>query len=151
MLSYIKQKIKDRFDMKTYNVGILQDQAYRALKKQTNLILADYNITSFDWAILGLLFESSAGINAIDLAEEIGVSQAFISKVLKRLKSIKYIEIKKGEDARYKKIYLSELGMSKVLEIEPMLKKGMRPLIKGVSVTDLYSYINVLKKIAENS
>ena len=151
MLKYIKQKLKDRFDMKTYNVGILQDQVYRILKKQTNYILIDYKLTSFEWAILGILFESKEGENAIDLAEEIGVSQAFISKVLKNLKSNKYIELKKEKDARYKKIYLSDFGRARVLYIEPILKKEMKVLLKDISLTDLYSYINTLKKISENA
>ena len=151
MLKYIKQKIKDRFDMKTYNVGILQDQVYRILKKETNLILVDYDITSFDWAVIGILFESKDGENAVDLAEEIGVSQAFVSKVLKKLQKSKYIELKKETDGRYKKIYLSPFGRESVEKIEPVLKQKMKVLLKNIDLTDLYGYVNTLKKISENA
>ena len=151
MLKYIKQKIKDRFDMKTYNVGILQDQVYRILKKETNLILVDYEITSFDWAVLGILFESKDGENAVDLAEEIGVSQAFVSKVLKKLEKSKYIELKKETDGRYKKIHLSSFGRERVEKIEPVLKQKMKVLLKNIDLTDLYGYVNTLKKISENA
>ena len=151
MLKYIKQKLKDRFDLKTYNVGILQDQVYRILKKQTNVILKDYDLTSFEWAVLGILFESKEGENAVDLAEEIGVTQAFVSKVLKKLKVNKYIELKREEDGRYKKIHLSNYGRESVLQIEPILKEKMKVLLKDIVITDLYGYVNTLKKILENS
>ena len=151
MLKYIKQKIKNKFDMKSYSVGILQDQVYRILKNQTNLILESYELNSFDWAILGMLYESSEGENAIDLAKEKGVSQAFISKVVKKLYKNKYIIIKKEKDTRYKKIHLSELGKDKVTEIEPILKQKMRLLLTGIEVHEMYGYITTLKKISENS
>ena len=70
---------------------------------------------------------------------------------MKNLKSNKYIELKKEKDARYKKIYLSDFGRARVLYIEPILKKEMKVLLKDISLTDLYSYINTLKKISENA
>ena len=42
MLDYIKNKIKEKFDMKTYSIGLLQAQVYRTLKIETNEILKDY-------------------------------------------------------------------------------------------------------------
>ena len=151
MLNYIKQKLKDKFDMKTYNVGLLQAQVYRTLKKQTNEILKDYTLTTFDWAVLGILYESKDGENAINLAQEIDVSQAFISKVLKKLEVAKYIEIKIEEDARYKKIFLTNIGRRNLEKIEPILKQKMKVLLKDIALTDLYGYINTLKKIVANT
>ncbi len=151
MLNYLKQKLKERFDMKTYNVGLLQDQVYRTLKKQTNEILKDYNLISFDWAILGILYESKDGENSINLAEEIGVSQAFISKVLKNLELKKYLLLKTESDARYKKVFLTEIGRKNVEKIEPILKNKMKLMLNDNPITDLYGYINTLKKIHLNS
>lgn len=154
MLNYIKQKLKERFDMKTYNVGILQAQVYRILKKETNIILKEYNLTSFDWALLGILYESKDGEYAVNLAEEIDVSQAFVSRIIKKLQKEKIIEIKKrnvDSDARFKKIYLTNSGKLNVEKIEPTLKAKMKKLLKDISLTDLYGYINTLKKISENS
>ena len=151
MLQYIKQKLKERFDMKTYNVGILQDQVYRILKKETNVILIDFNLTSFDWALLGILYESKDGEYAVNLAEEINVSQAFISRIIKKLIKENYVEVKKSQDARFKNIYLTHKGNAHVEKIEPILKNKMKKLLKDITLTDLYGYINTLKKISENS
>ncbi len=151
MLNYLKQKLKEHFAMKTYSVGILQAQVYRALKKETNDILKDYSLSSFDWALLGILSESKQGENAVDLSDELDVSQAFISKIIKKLLKEEYIEIKKEKDARFRKIFLTEFGRKNLEKIEPILKNKMKVLLKGVVLTDLYGYVNTLKKIAENS
>jgi DNA-binding MarR family transcriptional regulator len=135
----------------TYTSGLLQAKAYRALKKWTTNALKSRNISTIDWALLGLLYEKRSGYRPSELASELGVEAPFITALVTKLKKQHYVESKRDtKDTRVKCICLTAEGSEFVQQTETFLRSAMRPLIHDISIGDIISYLIVLEKIIEN-
>ncbi len=131
-------RLKQRKGWMTYNLGLIQAKSFRILNAHTTHCLVPFDLTSIEWALLGLLHDSSASLPAKHLADELGVEPSFISELLKKLVAKKYIEIEAdAEDARTKKICLSPAGKKLMPVVEKALHAGMRPLFKGLRIMDI--------------
>jgi DNA-binding MarR family transcriptional regulator len=151
MSGIIKKISTARRNRTTYTSGLLQAKAYRALKKWTTSALKSRNIATIDWALLGLLYEKKSGYRPGELAFELGVEAPFITALVTKLKKQGYVESKRDtKDTRVRCICLTKEGMEFVQDTEPFLREAMRPLIKGISIDDVISYLIVLEKIIEN-
>ncbi len=136
----------------TYRIGLLQAKAYRALKQYTTKALAHLDISTVEWAFLGLLFDEPNGLRASEAALELGVEAPFITVLHKKLGKKKLVEAKQDEhDTRAKVLFLSKEGRRFVEETEIYLRGKMRPLVRGTSMKDILAYISVLQTIEENS
>ena len=136
----------------TYRVGLLQAKTYRALKQYTTAALAHLDITTVEWAFLGLLYDAPKGMRASEAAAELGVEAPFITVLHKKLGKKKLVEAKQDEnDTRAKVLFLSKEGRAFVAETEIYLRDKMRPLVSGSSMRDILAYISVLQTINKNS
>jgi DNA-binding MarR family transcriptional regulator len=135
----------------TYRVGLLQSKAYRILKQHTDKKLTPFEISSTHWAFLGLLFDAKTGMRPSVIAEELGVEAPFVTRLLNEF--IKKGFVKKSadpKDSRSTLLGLTEKGRTQVAKIEKHLRAEIAPLIAGVSLSDLLSYLEVLSQIIEN-
>ncbi len=145
----IQNVVKNR---KTYRAGLLQARVYRAFKGYTQDKLSTYNISTIEWALLGLLADNQDGMRHGVLAEALGVESPFITVLVARLKKLKLIDVKADEkDSRAKIFYLTSKGADFVPKVETFLRDEMRPLVTGIPKEDLVTYLSVLEKINENS
>lgn len=151
-MSGIIQKIKAAFNNRTtYRIGLLQAKAYRVLKQHTGKNLQHKNISTIQWAFLGLLNDFQDGVRANIAASELGVEAPFVTEMFRGLKEKKLVEAKPDPtDSRAKLLCLTEEGKKFVSLTEAELRSQMRFLVKGVSANDLTSYLTVLEKIVEN-
>jgi MarR family transcriptional regulator for hemolysin len=137
---------------KTYKIGLLQTKAYRILKQHTDDLLNHLEITSTEWAFLGLLYDHDTGIRAMDAASELGVEAPFVTVLVKKLEKQSLVETEEDKnDSRVKRICLTLSGRKFVQETEEYLRKEMRVLIKGGNISDISSYITVLELIIQNA
>ncbi len=135
----------------TYQVGLLQTKAYRALKGHTDAALESSGITSVHWALLGLLRDNPSNFRASDAAMELDVEAPFVTRMLAELTKKKLVESSQDpRDNRAKIVCLTKMGKKFVDETERMLRSAVRPLILGVSAGELADYLVVLEKIIKN-
>ena len=134
----------------TYQVGLLQAKAYRALKQKTAEILEPYEITTFEWAFLGLLNDNTS-LRQKEAAQELGVEPPFVTQMLRSLKTKDFIIEKKDEkDTRVKNIFLTPKGKQFVQDVEPIVRQQIHPLISGITTSEMLDYLMVLAKISKN-
>jgi DNA-binding MarR family transcriptional regulator len=137
----------------TYNVGLLQAKAYRILRKETTIALKGTGISTIDWAFLGLLYESkNIGMRSKDAAAELGTKPPFITERSKVLEKKGLIVVKEHEtDARTNVICITEKGRVFLKQTEKKVREHMERTIKGISRSDILSYLAVLNGIVDNS
>jgi len=138
----------------TYRAGLLQAKAYRILKSRTNKELLGFaeGISSIHWALLGLLHDNPSGLRPREAALELGVEPAFVTTLVSDLKKKGLVESSVDEaDSRAKRISITRSGENFLATIEPKLRGAMRPLIAGISMSELAAYLVVLEKIVYNA
>lgn len=152
-MSGLFKKIQSASHNRTsYRVGLLQAKAYRILKNYTGKLLAAYELSTVDWALLGLLHDHPKGMRSSILAQELGVEAPFITSLFGKLNTMGLVESKRDEkDSRAKILSLTAKGASSVEKIEKELRSAMKPLLSGSSIGDLLSYVSVLETIIENA
>ncbi len=135
----------------SHGVGLMQSKAYRVLKRHTNAALQKYNLSSVQWAMLGLLSKNPDGMRLKSAAAELGVEAPFLTVLSDELSKEGYTKtVTDSTDSRAKVLLITVTGRNFVRETEPHIRSAMRPLLRDVGFTDLLAYLHVLEKIVEN-
>lgn len=147
------QKLKElKGDLTTYGIGLLQAKAFRILKQETNEALKKYNISSVDWALLGVLHEHADGLRLSEIASILGVEAPFVTQTMESVLAQGLIEkTSPHNDARVKILKLTDKGRQLVPEIETHARNQMRHLLHGATARDVLAYRKILKVIIDNS
>lgn len=135
----------------TYRTGILQARAWRNLRHFMAAALKDYDLSSTEWSLLGVISEEAAngGIRVSDLAKLLDVETSFVTNSLKKLKERGYIAYGYDEDdARVRLIIGTSKCMRDVQKIEQQMRAKMADWLKDVGPIELLQYIAVLEKIS---
>lgn len=149
LLKKIQHAVNNRT---TYKAGLLQAKVYRALKTYTGEKIAKHDISTIDWALLGLLFDNVEGMRAKALADELGVEAPFVTVLISKLQKKNLVATKPDlKDSRAKNIHLTAKGKQFVPKVEAGLYQEMKVFIEGIPKSDMLSYISVLEQINENS
>ena len=136
----------------TYQVGLLQIKAYRILKQHTAGVLSQFDITTVEWGLLGLLNENPKGMRLNVLAHELGVAASFISQMTSRLKKTQYFEHREDPaDSRAKIIMITKEGKMFVDKAERYLREASKSLLRDVPAKDILAYLSVLESIIKNA
>jgi DNA-binding MarR family transcriptional regulator len=139
-------------NISTYRVGLLQAKAYRILKQNTAKLLEPQDLSTLDWALIGILYDSKEGRRMSTLASLLGVEPPLITRMIMRLEKKEIVRQKKDyEDVRAKVVTITSEGQRIVKKTEKILRAGTKELFHGVSIKDLLYYIFVLEKIVENN
>ena len=144
-------KVCFTMQMKTYQFGLNYANSYRALKGRTNKMLAPFDINAFEWALLGLLYDTEDGLRVTRLAEELCVSKAMISKTCRGLKAKQLLE--QGEAASGDKravVYtLTQRARLQIPNIERTLRSEFKKIFKGMNTIDLLMFYKSFKKVSK--
>jgi len=144
--------MKQLSDFSTYETGILQARAYRNLRHFIARTLKDYELTSTQWSILGVICEETknGGIRVSNLAKMLDVEASFVTNMIKQLIKSGYAEHTYDEDdGRVRLIIGTDKAQLKAAEIERHMRKEMHIWLKDVDDKELGHYINVLGKISK--
>lgn len=133
----------------TYQVGLLHSRAYRNLNNFMTDQLAAIGLTPPKWALLGILYDSGA-VPLHVLADALGVSPAFVSRLIKELASDEMVHVG-GEviDQRTKAAVITRKGRDRVDRMEIRLRKNLREYTAEVGSEDLQAYLKVLRAFAD--
>jgi DNA-binding MarR family transcriptional regulator len=135
----------------TYTAGMLQTRAYKILVEETSLVLAPLGISTTEWAMLGLLLEIGS-TRPKHIAKFVGVEPPFVTVMATHLKKCGWVtEMTDAKDSRAKLLSITEKGKAFVRKTEVHVRNQMRPLVSGVSPSDLLGYLAVLESIIKNS
>jgi len=137
--------------MNSYDFGLLHTSAFKGLKGFTSSLLKPYKLTTYQWALLGVLYEQSTGLGTTQLAKALNVSKPFVTKAVQSLIKTHWVE-KSGAvetDMRATRFVLTQVARTEVPLIEAQLKSEMKKRLSGISKIKLYAYISVLKHISE--
>ncbi len=151
-MNLIKRLISYKKKFSTYSIGLLQAKSYRILKKKTTAFLSVYDLSTVDWALLGILYETSEEtLYLIDIADALGVKPPFVTRIIAELQKRGLVTIEKSNvDSRAKNIHLTKEGSSLVVTIERKLRVVSRTWITGVSPLDFLAYMRVLEAISQS-
>lgn len=140
-------------DLTTYQAGVYQARAFRALKHMKNHILEPYDMTMMQWLVLGLIIDSGDnGIRTTRLAEQLDTTQAFITNTVNALETKKMIRRERdSQDSRAHCVVFNQEKNELVIQIEEKMRKELRNTIyKKVTPEELRIYMNVLAKFADH-
>jgi DNA-binding MarR family transcriptional regulator len=134
--------------LNTYDVGLVQAQAYRALSIYMVECLRPFKLNVTEWAALGRVCDSGE-MRMSDLAAQLGVSVPRSIFLVARLERAGYVA-RSGDshDRRVVRIACTPIGRAKKEQIEPIIRENMRHYMLGVKPRDLAAYIKVLQFLA---
>lgn len=148
---YLTNLVSEKAGLTTYDMGLLQAKAFRILKNRTTDILKPYDISTVDWAMLGLLSQKLEGVGVMQLAGELGVEAPFVTELVKNLEKKGLVQKRVLEtDKRNKSIVLTKAGERFVEKTEEVVRGKIKGLLSGSSISDILGYRKVLKTIIEN-
>lgn len=138
--------------MKTYEIGLHLANSYRALKGRTNKILKEFEISAFEWALLGLLNESDSGLRVSIIAEKLFVSKAMVSKTCRKLADQALITQAKNfeKDKRAVAYTLTSTGNELLLVAEKKLRGEFKSILNKTSKIDLLLFYKTSSRISKN-
>lgn len=122
----------------------------RMHKKLFGFKLKDIGIHRSAHVIL-LSVEQSGGVPSQKaLAENLGITPAAVTGMLKKLEKSGYIERKCAEDSRYNVVKVTERGAKILEETKKAFREVDRSLFEGFSDSEIESYIRCQEKIKAN-
>ena len=121
-----------------------------ALLNTRSADLKKYDLTPVQSETL-LFYVSNPGASILDLKEYLDISHQAARNLIERLKvkNLVYAETS-SEDARYKKIYLTELGENNCDKLTWMGSHVGQNLLRDVSETERQELLRLLLKINDN-
>lgn len=138
-------------ELKTYQVGVIEAAAHRALRQHKDELLSGYDLSGVEWYLIGTVADSGkTGIRATDLAKMLGTTMGFLTKTVALLEA-KGILIRKAnaKDARSNYIALNPKYRRTLDEIESALREKLRQSIYNlVTPEELKTYIHVMDKFS---
>jgi len=126
--------------MKSYTFGLLQTNAFKGLKGFTATLLKPEGISTYQWALIGILYEEKGGLGTTQLARELSASKPFITKAIKTLIETGWVEksSRVETDMRQSRFVLTATARKKVPAIEAHLKSEMKKVLSGISKIQLF-------------
>lgn len=139
-------------ELKTYQVGVVESAAHRALRKHKDECLKEYNITGMQWYIIGTVADTGVkGIRITDLAKMLDTTLAFLTNTVNLLvsKGILARHVN-AEDNRSNFVVMQKSYQKTYKKIEEELRiKLKKSIYSRVSPEELETYIKVINKFSD--
>ncbi|GKV68684.1 putative HTH-type transcriptional regulator YwoH [Sporosarcina sp. NCCP-2716] len=122
---------------------------HRPLVNQLNKQLQHYDLYNAQWTVLSLLSRCGEMTSA-EIAEEQMVEKPSITKIVKRLHEMGYIEVTQGQDKREKLLRLSEEGRRTTEAIQEKLLPLYERILEGIPREEIESAKRLLDQAYQN-
>lgn len=139
-------------ELKTYQVGVIQSAAMRALKRHKDECLQPHGLSGMQWVIIGTVLDSGQkGTRITDIAKQLDVTLAFLTNTVNLLESKGILErFENKNDSRSRMVRVQKAFVPTCEQIEKDLRLKLRNSIYSkVTPLELHTYIRVLYKFAE--
>jgi DNA-binding MarR family transcriptional regulator len=135
----------------TYQAGVLQARAYRALKSFMASHLRPHELTFVQWSILGLAYDytGKGGVKVSQLAELLKVEISLVTTTLNQMEPRGLVErLPDEEDSRAKRVVVTRVGERQVKKIEGKLRRDLDKWLEDIHDKQLSLYIRTLQQLA---
>ena len=125
----------------------------RKIKRNMNLVLHKYSLTSVQGAILGYIYKKTkiGLVYARDIEKEFDMRRATTTGILQLMEKQGLIERKlENTDARLKSITLTQKALKIQKEIEEEIKVSEEKLKKGLTSKEIENFTKILSKMSKN-
>jgi DNA-binding MarR family transcriptional regulator len=141
----------NHLSISTYQTGLLQSKAHRALSTFMTESLNQSDISLPQWAVLGVLFDDDNS-RPYKIANMLGVRPPVATSVINELENKKLVVRKPhATDNRATVISLTRKGKALVGKVETRLRKELHGFLDDVTPPELVVYMRVMAKLAAKS
>jgi DNA-binding MarR family transcriptional regulator len=136
----------------SYKKAMMQVVAYRRIRGVIAAVLRRFELSTTQWMILSVLYESTTGLRITDIAHSVEVEVPLITRLSRTLKAAGLIENKAGlKDKRAKPLGLTVQGQAMITRVERELAQRTVRIEAGVSSRELDTYFKTLGTIMNNA
>lgn len=133
-------------------LALLQSKFHRNIKHRVTAALKPLKLSSVDWVILGLLEHKKKPMAVTAVAAELGIQTSFMATVVAKLAARKLVTLSDDTDDRRKKLMaLTSEGRAIVKEMQEQFTASFLPVLEGLTLKDLESYLKVLTTVIDNT
>jgi len=140
-----------RFSIKATKIALMQSKFHRMTKQRMTLALRPFQLSTVDWIILGFLDHRKAAVVMSEVAHELGIQSSFMTVIVSKLSKRNLIKVTEDKvDHRKKHIELTKEGSKVVTLMQQQFEEFFMPYVKGVSPSEMLTYMKVIKVVTEN-
>lgn len=142
-------KTIDYLHLPTYEAGLIQSQAFRAMSNFMSSYLDRYDLSLPEWKLLGHLTEVRE-MSPSQIARLLSVKLPISSRLLNSLEMKKLIKRRPNKkDNRLVHVSITSRGIRLVRQIESPLRQELKKFLGDIERGDLAIYLKVLTKLAK--
>ena len=147
---------KDISQITTYQSGIAQSSAHRAINRIVSDYLLQHDLTPMQWFTIGCVYDAGEqGIRLSDLTRKLSTTLPYVTNTITLLESKGMVrKIAHAGDSRIKLASITTSYLPMVEEIEAGLRDHMRRNLyenDHISRDELQAYVSVLFKIVQHT
>ncbi len=143
--------MKIKSDLTAHSTGLLQGTAYSRLHANLTNVLTPFNLSIPEWKLLGQLYDHG-NIRLSGLSELLSYDPPMVTKLTKGLEKKRLLRREYDRtDERAKIIVLTPDAIKLLKKIDPMVKKKLAEVLRGITQEELKTYIKVLTTIVNNT
>lgn len=136
-----------------FRVGFQVKSLSNMIKKRIDYLSKETGLTGFQGYLVGYLVRESRtrAVFQRDVEKHMEISRASVTSVLQLLEKNGFIQRESvKDDARLKKIVVTEKGLKADEQIHIMLDQMEESLVKGIPEEEMQIFISVTQKIKNN-
>ncbi len=143
--------MKNKSDLTAHSTGLLQGTAYSRLHTSLTSILLPFSLSIPEWKLLGQLYDHG-NVRLNELSGFLSYDPPMVTKLTKQLEK-KGLLMREYDrtDERAKIIILTREASKLLKQIDPIVKKKLGEILKGITHDELKTYIKVLTVIVNNT
>ncbi|RDW18045.1 MarR family transcriptional regulator [Oceanobacillus chungangensis] len=122
---------------------------YRPFVSKLNVHLAKHQLHSSQWSALVLL-KNEGPLTIVEIASHQNVEKPTISRTVKRLVELGFVEQTPGKDKREKRIEITRLGEAVCTEIRETVEQFEVDALQGISEEEQIAVSRILATVYEN-
>ena len=122
---------------------------YRPFETQLNEQLAKHNLHRTEWSVLYYLITSES-MTLVEMAKLLSVEKPNITRTMKSLVELGYVESKQGQDKREKHMTVTAKGIKIYNEIRVTVDTFEQRILAGVPEEEQLAITQTLEKIRGN-
>ena len=139
--------------MWNYELGRNVHMLSRLLKRNTDIEVTKYGITGVQSAMIGFIYEQSRkkDVFAKDIEKAFDLRRASSAGLIQNMEKNGLIKREMvGNDARLKKIVLTEKALELRKKLDKSIKNMEKKMQDGLTKEEVEKYIELTKKMAKN-
>ena len=139
--------------MWNYELGRNVHMLSRLLKRNTDIEVTKYGITGVQSAMIGFIYEKSRkkDVFARDIEKAFDLRRASSAGLIQNMEKNGLIKREMvGNDARLKKIVLTEKALELRRKLDKSIKNMEKKMLEGLTKEEVEKYLELTKKMAKN-